>query len=175
MDVVRIKNFNEIKGKILVTTVLNDEILKVLPENISIVYLQNGEGYFPIQREPFWRECVHLIKENTFLDVLKTKGYDSLQFISAASDVTIHPQDIYTISKDYTSFMNRIDNRRFHTSECIFSIDKDGHNILVCTLNLGKGTGSQARSFAENIFSQNLLVAMIKRQEDVYDHSETNI
>lgn len=165
MQVKRIHELDEINLPVLVTTVLTNAMLTQLPKRCSIVYLQSGEGYFPIQREPFWRECVRLISPNSFLDSLAGKGYDSLQFVSLESDVNIAPCDILKKTTDYERIMSRIDNRRFHRSECIFRFKQCQHSILVCTLNFQKSSGTQARSFAENIVAQNLLKAMVQEQE----------
>lgn len=149
----------------LVTTVLNDDLLQALPKHQSVIYLQNGEGYFPLRREPFWRECVRLIRHGNFFDQLDTKRYDSLQFLSVAGDIEIAPKDILKKVDSYERIMTRIDLRRFHRSECVFRFEKEGHKILVCTLNFSKSSGTQARSFAENVFAQNILAAMIREQE----------
>lgn len=167
MQVKRIHEFDELVNQPLVTTVLNEALLLALPAHQALIYLQNGEGYFPLQREPFWRECVRLIKSDSFFDLLDTKGYDSLQFLGVAGDMGIAPDDILKKTDSYERIMSRIDHRRFHRSECVFRFQRAGHDILVCTLNMSRASGTQARSFVENIFAQNLLAAMIKEQEAV--------
>lgn len=170
MKVKHIHEFNEVDGsQVLVTTVLNDAILNMLPEQQSVIYVQNGEGYFPLTREPFWRECVRLIKKNTFFDRLASKGYDSLQFISLTSDMGVLPKDITAKTATYQRIMSRIDNRRFHRSECVFQFEKAGHHILTTTLQFGRTSGTQARSFAENVFAQAVLCEMIQQQESTYE------
>lgn len=157
-----IQDLEEVQASVLVTTVLNDCLIKHLPPTTAILYIQNGEGYFASIREPFWRECVRLVNQNSCLNELKTKGYDSLQFLSLTTDRGILPKDIYAKVPVYEQIMTRIDNRRFHRSECIFSFKKEGHTIIACTLQFGHCTGVQARSIKENIVAQNVLKAMVK-------------
>lgn len=166
MQVNRIHRLHEAdKNQPLVTTVLTKEMLACLSEGCSIVYLQQAEGYFPVRHEPFWRECVHMIEPCRMLDHMAHKGYDSLQFLSLASNVSIAPSDIHKLTRHYERFISRIDNRRFHRSECMFRFKEGTHSIMVCTLNFHHSEGTQARSFAENIAAQNLLAAMIEEQE----------
>lgn len=165
MKVCYVSSIEEIQAGVLVTTVLDDDMLARLPKRCSLVYLQTGHGYFPIQREPFWRECVRLIQPHTFFDRLATKGYDSLQFISFTSDVTILAKDVKQVAGTYQQMMSRIDNRRFHRSECIFTFEKAGHQIMTCTIGFRKGSGTQARSIVENIFAQQVLHEMIQEME----------
>ncbi len=161
-DCEYINDFNDLKNCIFVTTVYNEEVKKLRNKGVKILYIQNSNGYYSFDYVPFWRENVKYIQKNMYLDELKHKGYDGLNFISLTTNIGFDSCKVKEQYPNYNSLIKRIDNRNFKTHEIIFEVNDEKEKMIVTSFDFSGGKGSQSRSFESNYLAKGLLDKLVK-------------
>jgi hypothetical protein len=144
----------------LLTTVLDEELLRYVDNGGKLLLLQQGDGPLPSRRCPFWRESIILFSEHPLWESFPQHGYADMQFFGMASDLAF---DSYQLLKnlpnlkDLRPILRRLDAREFHMSEYLFEA-KVGKGILSgCSLRIQGGAGVQPYGWRRNIAGSALL------------------
>jgi hypothetical protein len=149
---------------LLLTTVLDDELLKFVEMGGRLLLLQHGNGPLPSRRCPFWRESILLFPEHPLWESFPQGGHADMQFFGLASDVAFDGHQIshdYPEWKDYHPIMRRLDAREFHISEYLFEARLGKGLIFGCSLRTQGGSGAQPFGLRRNIAGSALLWMML--------------
>lgn len=158
-NIVKINSISELECQcgILVTSYYDDEVEKLMENGWSILYIQQGYGFFQYRELPFWREGIRKLHRHTAVDNLKHNNYAGLQFFSLGCDTSFDRLKLEEKIGKYVPIISRYDGRRFHTSEYMFEYFRGTGKTIVTSLRFQGGQGSQARSFEENILGIKIL------------------
>jgi hypothetical protein len=154
----------------LLTTVLNEELLRFVDNGGKLLLLQQGNGPLLSRRCPFWRESIILFPEHPLWDSFPQRGYADMQFFGMASDIAFDSHQLLKTLpglKDLRPILRRLDAREFHMSEYLFEA-KVGKGILAgCSLRIQGGTGVQPYGWRRNIAGSSLLWMMLDYMSNV--------
>lgn len=148
-------------GDILITTAFDEAVEQAVEKGIHVIAVQKGEGYFPLTYNPFYREGVKVVREHPVTDMLGHIGYAGLQFYGVGTDRYFDKFELEKCTGSYKSLLRRYDARRFTAGDYLVEFAKGNGRVLLTTLNLDGGQGSQPYSFAHNNFAIWLMHAMI--------------
>ena len=181
-EVPRAKGAKDIsRDNVLLTTLLNDELIDFVERGGRLILLQNGQGPLPSGRCPFWRESILLFPRHPLWDSFPQNGYADMQFFGLASDTAFESHrllDCLPGARNLRPIMRRLDAREFIMSEYLFEVEIGLGRLMGCTLRLAGGAGVQPYGLKRNIVGSALLWSMInyfdKRQEflNTLDRSE---
>ncbi|MFV0519396.1 MAG: glycosyl hydrolase 2 galactose-binding domain-containing protein [Lachnospirales bacterium] len=157
-----VNDYKSLSNCTLVTTHFNEDIEKLREKNVKILYVQTGYGYLSYDKVPFWRENVKKIFKNKYLDELKHRGYDGLNFISLTTSIAFDSVMVKELYPKYTSLVKRIDNRNFKTYERAFLLEDDKEKMIITSFDFSAGKGNQSRNFAGNYLGIAMLDKLIK-------------
>lgn len=151
------------EGDILVTTAFDEEVERFASERgLRVIVLQKGEGCFPLTYNPFYREGVKAIFDHPVTDRIGHIGYAGMQFFGVGTDRYFDKLELEAkVGPSYTPIIRRYDARKFKAGDYLFAYEKGKSKLLVTSLNLDGGQGSQPYSFKYNNFAIWLLHAMI--------------
>lgn len=134
-----------------------------LLEGGRILLLQQASGPLPAQRCPFWREAIKLFYPHPLWDVFPQQGYTDMQFFGLASDTAMqshHFQDFIPEITQVRPILRRLDAREFMVSDYIVEASLNQGVLLICSLRLQGGMGTQPFGWPRNVAGSSLLQAM---------------
>lgn len=168
-NVKRLKNIEALEtlkeGEVLLTTILNKKIESYMEKGICIIGIQKGEGYVPLTYNPFYREGIKIIFEHKITNQLGHLGYAGMQFYGVGTDRYFDKLDLEKSIGTYKTLIRRYDARKFVAGDYLIEYEKDRGKMLLTTLNLDGGQGSQPYNFAYNCFAIWLLNRMVNYLE----------
>jgi hypothetical protein len=155
-------DFRDLTNEILITSVLNPEVIAFVESGGKAIVL--GRGGIPVHHCPFWRESIKLLYKHPVLDTFPHKGYADLQFYHLATDYAIDTASLQTHMPQISSLkpiMRRLDARLFTVHDYLVEFNIGSGQVLASTLRFAGGTGDQVASFNQNIAGRYLLHQMI--------------
>jgi hypothetical protein len=155
---------------ILLTTVLDEELMRFVDNGGKLLLLQHGDGPLPSRRCPFWRESIILFPDHPLWETFPQRGFADMQFFGMASDLAFDSQQLeqnHPDLKDLRPILRRLDAREFHLSEYLFET-KIGTGMLAgCSLHIQGGAGAQPSGWRRNTAGSSLLWMMINYMNNV--------
>lgn len=148
-------------GEVLLTTAFDESVEKLLERGVQVIAVQKGEGYFPLAYNPFYREGVKVIFDHPVTNKIGHIGYAGMQFFGVGTDRYFDKLALEAKIGSYTSLLRRYDARKFAAGDYLLSYEKGKGKVLLTTLNLDGGVGSQPHNFKENNFAIWLLNVMV--------------
>lgn len=148
-------------GTILLTTMFDEEVEALVEQGVQVIAIQKGEGYFPVKHNPFYREGVKVIKDHPVTDRLAHLGYAGIQFFGVGTDRFFDKLALESAVGPYAALVRRYDARRFDAGDYLVEFAKGQGRVLLTTLNLDGGVGSQPHHFGINHFAVWLLHSMV--------------
>ncbi len=152
------KDFSEYS--MLLTTVLDQEILRFVSDGGKLILLQQGDGPLPSRRCPFWRESIILFPEHSLWESFPHDGYADMQFFGSATDIAFDSRRLSQNLPDLAELrpiMRRLDAREFHMSEYLFEARIGMGYLIGCSLRIQGGMGVQPDGLKRNIAGSALL------------------
>ncbi len=155
------------EGDILLTTAFDEKIESLAAERgIGVLFVQKGEGFFPLTYNPFYRESVKKVFDHPATADLKHLGYAGMQFYGVGTDRYFDKLEAEKrIGSSYTPIVRRYDARKFAAGDYLLEYRKGKGRFLATTLNLDGGQGSQPHSFKHNVFAIRLLHEIVSYLE----------
>ncbi|MGP4078753.1 glycoside hydrolase family 2 protein [Pseudalkalibacillus sp. R45] len=132
--------------KCLVTTMLRSEHIEYVRNGGKVLYIQRGEGEFPIEKLPFWRESIQLFHKNQYMDDFPHEDHTGLAFYGLASDTAFIAAD----DPKRTPIMGRLDARTFDLHDYMFEKTIGKGYLVATTLRFEGGLGSQPSGIEHN-------------------------
>jgi hypothetical protein len=140
------------------------ELLPYLNAGGKALYLQQGSGPLPAKRCPFWREAVKLFYPHPTWQSFPHQGYADMQFFGIAGDCAIQTDLLEAAVPgihEIQPVLRRLDAREFLVSDYILEARVGKGQLLICTLRLQGGAGSQPNGWLRNVAGAALLQAMM--------------
>jgi hypothetical protein len=141
------------------------ELLPYLHAGGKALYLQQGSGPLPVKRVPFWREAVKLFYPHPTWQSFPHPGYTGFQFFGIAGDCAIQTDRLAEAIPGIDSIqpiLRRLDAREFLVTDYILEARIGQGRLLICTLRLQGGAGSQPFGWQHNVAGATLLQAMME-------------
>ena len=153
-DAVRISDRKALKerkaGEILLTTELDEEIVRLTKKGVHVVAMVRQNGFLPVKERPFYREGVKEILAHPVTDGLAHKGFAGIQFYGLGSKLCLDQKEIRSAGWAYRPLIRRVDARKYRTEDYLAELGEEPGKLIVTTLNLDGGQGSQPIWFSEN-------------------------
>jgi len=135
--------------RLLVTTVLNEQIKEFVEQGGRVFYIQRGSAAIPIVRCPFWRESIRIIEDHPITKRFKTGEGLGLQGFGIATDIAFRIKNIEGYD-EVIPIIRRVDGRRFTTADYMLEIRKGKGVMIASTLRLEGGMGKQPTGIFNN-------------------------
>jgi hypothetical protein len=157
------------KYEMLLTTVLDDELLSFVSMGGKLLLLQHGDGPLPSRRCPFWRESIILFPKHPLWESFPQRGYANMQFFGIASDIAFHSHQLKNLPylKALHPILRRLDAREFHMSEYLFEARVGKGLLSGCSLRIQGGAGAQPYGWRRNIAGSALLWMMLDYMSNI--------
>lgn len=133
-------------AKVIVTTMLQPQHYEFMEQGGKVLYIQRGEGEFPIQRLPFWRESIQLFHSNSVMDNFPHENHTGMVLYGLATDTAFDSAAL----TEHTPFMDRLDARTFELANYLFERNFGEGKLLATTLRLEGGLGAQPSGIHHN-------------------------
>jgi len=164
-NVTRLTSSTELEelqaGDVLITTAFDRVVKNTAERGINVIALQKGEGYFPLTYGPFYREGVKAIMSHPLTESWEHLGYAGLQFFGVGTDKFFDKLAMERVVGKFTPLVRRYDARKFHVGDYLLTFPCGTGQVVVTTLNLDGGQGSQPLGFEYNPFAIWLLHSII--------------
>lgn len=152
--------WQNLSGKILISSNLNDQVARYVREGGRAIILQTSAGDLPVKPCPFWREAIKLIHDHPALDGFPHEGYSDLQFYHLAGDHALDTSALQDALPDMTgisSIFTRLDARLFTVLDYLTEATLGEGKMLISTLHFTGNTGDQTTGLRTNNAGRYLL------------------
>lgn len=144
--------------KVIVTSLLQPEHYEFLEQGGRVFYIQRGEGEFPVQHLPFWRESIQLFHSHPVMNTFPHEDHTGMVFYGIATDTAFE-----NMGKDECSpIMDRLDARTFELNNYLFVRSIGKGKLIATTLRFEGGLGAQPSGINYNPAGLYLFEAIIK-------------
>ncbi|WP_423407848.1 glycoside hydrolase family 2 protein [Heyndrickxia sp. MSNUG] len=144
--------------KVIVTSLLQPEHFEFLEQGGRVFYIQRGEGEFPVQHLPFWRESIQLFHSHPVMNTFPHEDHTGMVFYGIATDTAFE-----NMGKDECApIMDRLDARTFELNNYLFERSIGKGKLIATTLRFEGGLGAQPTGINHNPAGLYLFEAIIK-------------
>lgn len=144
--------------KVVVTTLLMPEHYELLEQGGRVFYIQRGEGEFPVQHLPFWRESIQLFHSHPVMNTFPHEDHTGMVFYGIATDTAFE-----NMGKDECApIMDRLDARTFELNNYLFERSIGKGKLIATTLRFEGGMGAQPSGINYNPAGLYLFETIIK-------------
>jgi hypothetical protein len=154
--------------EMLLTTILDEELLRFVGNGGKLLLLQQGDGSLPNRRCPFWRESIILFPDHPLWETFPQAGYADMKFFGIATDIAFDSSRLAASlpgMQNLRPIMRRLDAREFHMSEYLFEVGIGMGNLIGCSLRIQGGMGVQPYGLKRNIAGSALLSMLLAYME----------
>ncbi|TLS38383.1 glycoside hydrolase family 2 protein [Pseudalkalibacillus caeni] len=124
---------------VIVTTMLRPDHYRFMEEGGKVVYIQRGEGEFPINKVPFWRESIQLFYSHPLMNLFPHEQHTGLAFYGIATDTAF---DFHGM-EGFKPIMGRLDARTFELSHYMAQKEIGKGLLIATTLRFEGGLGAE--------------------------------
>ncbi|MGC9064919.1 MAG: hypothetical protein ACP5JL_09600, partial [bacterium] len=153
-------NLEEPKGRVFVSTRLDDYILDTIYKGARVLYIQPEDGDLPTSCKPFFRESIQVLFEHPVLKRFSPYGLSIEQWYSLATD-RVFPKEVM---KEYNAkrIISRLDTRTYILDHYLIEVNIGKGILIATTLRFNGGLGDQAENIEYNSAGRYLLKSIVR-------------
>jgi hypothetical protein len=125
--------------KVVVTSLLQPQHYEFMEKGGKVFYIQRGEGEFPIQKLPFWRESIQLFHTHRIMHGFPHENHTGMVFYGLGTDTAFDSSKL----SEHSPIMDRLDARTFDLSNYLFERKMGKGKLIATTLRFEGGLGAQ--------------------------------
>jgi hypothetical protein len=132
--------------RVLISTVLNADVIDFLRAGGSVLLWQNGDRPLPAVSGPFWRGGTKVIADHPVMNAMPHAGFVDLQFYGLATPWSLDPARLGEVVPDLTDvrwLLRRLDNHVFTVSDYLIEGRVGSGRLFASTLRFQGGLGDQ--------------------------------
>lgn len=151
--------------EVIITTTLNQELIGCIGEGKRVLYIQQGGGYIPVERKPFWRESIQIMEKHPIIRGFDNEKFCSQQWYSLATDTVFTSEGLDRLAGNngkWYPILRRLDARNFNLDEYLVEIVLGKGLIIASTLRFQGGLGDEANGISLNPAGEYLLFQILK-------------
>ncbi|MGC8971666.1 MAG: glycoside hydrolase family 2 protein [bacterium] len=153
-------NLEEPRGRVFVSTRLDDYILDAIYKGARVLYIQPEDGDLPTSCKPFFRESIQVLFEHPVLKRFSPYGLSIEQWYSLATD-RVFPKEVM---KEYNAkrIISRLDTRTYILDHYLIEVNIGKGILIATTLRFNGGLGDQAENIEYNSAGRYLLKSIVR-------------
>ncbi|WML48320.1 hypothetical protein RCG23_24275 [Neobacillus sp. PS3-34] len=152
-----VEDENSSKPKVIVTSLLQSHHYEYMKQGGKVLYIQRGEGEFPINNLPFWRESIQLFHSHLVVDCFPHENHTGMALYGVASDTAFDRSSL----PENSPLIDRLDARTFELSNYLFEAQIGDGKLIATTLRFEGGLGAQPSGIRYNPAGLYLLESII--------------
>ncbi len=146
--------------RVLISTVLNADVIDFLRAGGSVLLWQNGDRPLPAVAGPFWHGGTKVIADHPIMNAMPHAGFVDLQFYGLATPWALDTGRLGEVLPDLTDFrwlLRRLDNHVFTVADYLIEARVGSGRLFATTLRFQGGLGDQPAGLRFNLAGRWLL------------------
>lgn len=163
-EVARFADRPDAGTKILISTVLNRDVLDYLRAGGATLLWQTGERPLPAVSGPFWRGGTRLIADHPVMEALPHAGFVDMQFYGLATPWILDTGRLAEALpglEDFRWLLRRLDNGQFTVGDYLVEARIGAGRLFATTLRMQGGLGDQPAGLRFNLAGRWLLSRLL--------------
>jgi hypothetical protein len=150
--------------RVLITTVLNAEVIDFLRGGGSVLLWQNGDRPLPAVPGPFWRGGTKVIADHPVMNAIPHAGFVDMQFYGLATPWALDTArlDVLPDSTSLRGLLRRLDNGQFTVADYLIEGRVGSGHLFATTLRFQGGLGDQPAGLRFNLAGRWLLSQILQ-------------
>jgi hypothetical protein len=151
--------------RVLITSVLNADVLDFLRGGGPVLLWQNGDHPLPAVAGPFWRGGTKVIADHPVMNSIPHAGFVDLQFYGLATPWALDTARLGDVLPDITGMrwlLRRLDTHVFTVADYLIEARVGAGRLFATTLRFQGGLGDQPAGLRFNVAGRWLLSRILR-------------